>query len=192
MAPTLYDLKEMMAHEVESATTGPVKDDPARVARLRSEWIEHLKRSMGDGGVVQPPDGYEIGIPQADVLFDHAGYTPLSDRDPDPQAVPSGVKYDGGKDPMFRIAIVAGALGQVARVLDFGAKKYPAADNWKKVDRLEERYASAALRHLFASIPGPHFDQETGIDALAHALCCLLFLLQHRLEQDLPEGPLSK
>lgn len=62
----------------------------------------------------------------------------------------------------------------VAMVLDHGAKKY-SRDNWKQGDF--HSYASACLRHVFARIRGERLDPESGQPHLAHAVCCLLFLM---------------
>jgi len=37
------------------------------------------------------------------------------------------------------------------------------------------------LRHTFASLAGEEVDPESGRDHLAHAGCCVLMLLSHRL-----------
>jgi hypothetical protein len=85
-----------------------------------------------------------------------------------------GVKYDGGK-PMPRL-LPPSALLAISRVLTFGAKKY-SPDNWKHVVGAKERYLDAMLRHILAYNSGEILDQESGENHLAHAGCCLLFLL---------------
>ena len=89
-----------------------------------------------------------------------------------------GRKFDTGK-PDFTL-LPWDAVEQVVRVLDFGAKKY-ARDNWKHVADADRRYLAAAFRHLAAHAKGEVNDPETGISHLAHAGCCVLFLLS--LEQ---------
>lgn len=68
-------------------------------------------------------------------------------------------------------------LALAARVMMHGAKKY-AVDNWRQL-RPSRRYADAALRHIFASLAGELNDAETNLPHLAHALCCVIFLLHH-------------
>lgn len=63
---------------------------------------------------------------------------------------------------------------EVAEVIDLGAKKY-SPDNWKTVE--PERYFSACMRHLVSWKCGEKNDSETGKNHLAHAICCLLFLM---------------
>lgn len=67
-------------------------------------------------------------------------------------------------------------LEDVAKVLTYGAKKY-APDNWKHVENHRDRYFSAAMRHVLAWREGELADPETGLPHLAHAVCCLLFLM---------------
>lgn len=67
------------------------------------------------------------------------------------------------------------ALEQIANVLAFGAKKY-AKHNWRK--GLEySRLLDAALRHLLAFADGEDNDPESGLSHIAHAGCCVMFLL---------------
>ena len=93
-----------------------------------------------------------------------------------------GVKYDSEKPRMHLLP--PKAITEVAKVLTFGAQKYD-EDNWRKLDDLQNRYTSGALRHIFAHMDGEQLDPESGISHLAHALCCLLFKLEIELEQDL-------
>ncbi len=67
-------------------------------------------------------------------------------------------------------------IRQIVRVLTFGAEKY-AADNWQHVPQPFDRYYAAAMRHLTDWRDGERYDRETGIHHLAHAACCMLFLL---------------
>lgn len=92
-----------------------------------------------------------------------------------------GVKYDSEKPRMHLLP--PKATLEVAKVLTFGAQKYD-EENWRKLDRLQERYTSGALRHIFAHMDGEQLDPESGISHLAHALCCLLFKLEIELEED--------
>lgn len=85
-----------------------------------------------------------------------------------------GKKFDTGKPPMALLSGVA--LLEIAKVLEFGAKKY-APDNWRG-GFAWRRVGSAALRHLFAWLNGEDKDSETGLSHLAHCGCCILFLLE--------------
>lgn len=69
-----------------------------------------------------------------------------------------------------------GPVREVVEVLTFGAKKY-APDNWQRVPEPRRRYFAAAMRHLTAWYEGEPRDPETGLSHLAHAACCLLFLM---------------
>lgn len=50
-------------------------------------------------------------------------------------------------------------------------------NNWRRVEGRRERYFAAAMRHLWAWWTGEERDAETGESHLAHAACCVLFLL---------------
>ena len=86
----------------------------------------------------------------------------------------AGVKYDNGK-PQWSL-LPFRALTQVVEVLTYGAKKY-APDNWKRVPDARRRYIDAGFRHLTAYTTGETNDPETGKHHLAHAICCLLYLV---------------
>lgn len=86
----------------------------------------------------------------------------------------SGEKRDAGKDPWHLLPLRA--VREVVRVLDFGARKY-APGGWRDVPDSEDRYFSAAMRHLVAWRDGETVDVESGLPHLAHAACCVLFLL---------------
>ena len=90
-----------------------------------------------------------------------------------------GRKYDGDKAKLYLLP--PKSILEVGKVLTYGAEKYD-AENWRKVDDLQNRYTSAALRHIFAHMDGELEDEETGLSHLAHAMCCLLFKLEIELE----------
>lgn len=94
----------------------------------------------------------------------------------------SGVKFDTGKP---RLGLIPrSALEAEATVLGFGADKY-GVYNWRKgMDWM--RLVDAALRHIYAFADGETFDPESGEHHLAHARCCLGFLIEY--ERSHPEG----
>jgi hypothetical protein len=67
---------------------------------------------------------------------------------------------------------------EVARVLEFGARKYQ-AHNWRKGMRWS-RLIGAAMRHLAAYERGELTDPETGLHHLGHFGCCIMFLLVYQ------------
>ena len=83
-------------------------------------------------------------------------------------------KYDSGK-PRYGL-IPPLAEEELAKVLTFGAEKY-APDNWRKVDDLS-RYIDAAMRHISAYRKGDSVHDESGLHHLAHAMCCLAFIVE--------------
>ena len=91
-----------------------------------------------------------------------------------------GVKYDSKKPKMNLLP--PKAIVEISKVLTFGAAKYD-AENWRKLDDLQNRYTAGALRHIFAHMDGEKLDPETNLSHLAHAMCCLLFKLEIELEE---------
>jgi len=86
-----------------------------------------------------------------------------------------GLKYDEGKVNLSLLSSTA--IIQLGQVLTFGERKY-AAHNWRK-GILYSRVMSACLRHIFTYLGGEKVDSETGLSHLAHAMCCLMFLLEY-------------
>lgn len=69
------------------------------------------------------------------------------------------------------------AIEEISKVLTFGAKKY---DDWNWAKGFKwSRLLGALLRHVFAWARGEDKDSETGLSHLAHAGCCIVFLLYH-------------
>lgn len=83
-------------------------------------------------------------------------------------------KHDKGK-PMWDLL----PWRQVAKIVDvmtFGANKY-GSNTWQGIDDGKNRYFAALMRHLTAWKDGEKIDPESGIHHLAHAGCCLLFMM---------------
>ena len=87
-----------------------------------------------------------------------------------------GVKFDKGKPPLSLLP--RAALEEEARVLAFGAEKY-GRDNWR-LGMDHSRLLDACMRHVVAYADGEDLDPESGLPHLAHARCCLGFLLHYR------------
>lgn len=94
----------------------------------------------------------------------------------------TGKKFDQGK-PRFSL-VPNQAMSEVVDVLTFGASKY-GDHNWKQIPGLQNRYYDALQRHLSAFRDGHTLDDESGKHHLAHAACCVLFMLQNDLEGSL-------
>lgn len=100
-----------------------------------------------------------------------------------------GKKYDGGK-PMIGtlIRVFPLALEAIGDVIEFGTRKYPKPDNWKKVEGAKFRYQDSLMRHMVKFYKGDELDEETGKPHLAHmawnALAILeLYLMEKRAEK---------
>jgi len=91
-------------------------------------------------------------------------------------ATTGGRKFDGNKLEYGLLPPLA--LEETVKVLTFGAQKYE-RDNWQKVPDSKRRYFDALQRHMWSWKQGEQNDQESGINHLAHAMCCLMFLYEH-------------
>lgn len=122
--------------------------------------------------------------------------TTMSNTDPKPQNIPldwnkitflnkvttasgsagggSAMKFDDQKLPVNLLSTEA--LLQTAAVLKFGADKYH-AHNWRD-GFAWSRPLAAAMRHIMAYNDGEDKDPESGLSHLAHAACCIMFLLE--------------
>mgnify|MGYP003335144835 FL=1 len=85
------------------------------------------------------------------------------------------IKADAGK-PRYDL-LPPEFLHETAAVLTYGANKYT-PNNWANGADWS-RYFSAMQRHLWAWWAGEEKDTETDITHLAHAACCLAFLMAY-------------
>lgn len=84
-------------------------------------------------------------------------------------------KADSGKP---KLTLVPRAiLPAIARVREYGTKKYGDPDNWKQVDK--QRYRDAAFRHFLAYLDDPEgVDEESRLPHLWHLACNIAFLCE--------------
>ena len=80
-----------------------------------------------------------------------------------------GIKHDSGKPDLSMISYEL--LEEVARVREFGAKKY-SRNNWKNGFKVT-RSLAATLRHIYLFLSGETHDPESGLSHLGHAVCGL-------------------
>lgn len=86
-----------------------------------------------------------------------------------------GIKHDKDKPGVNFLSSTA--ILKISEVMSYGAKKYE-PQNWRKGIEWSRVYA-AAMRHLLAWNEGETNDRESGLNHLAHAGCCILFLLDY-------------
>jgi hypothetical protein len=108
---------------------------------------------------------------------------PSKIQEAEKQAIcPPGTKYDNDKIRWELLPYKE--LGEIAKVFTLGAKKY-ADFNWVHVKPFRSRYFGALMRHITAWYEGETKDPETNCSHLAHAGCCLLFLMWGDNNQDI-------
>lgn len=84
-------------------------------------------------------------------------------------------KADAGKP---RLTLVPQQIiWDIARIREYGNKKYHDPENWRQVE--PQRYRDAAFRHFLAYLKDPHgVDEESGLPHLAHLACNIAFLCE--------------
>lgn len=93
-----------------------------------------------------------------------------------------GIKFDQGKvDYTYLLKDLPVSVEEVTKVLIYGANKY-SRSNYSKVE--SERYEAAFFRHVMAYLRGEQLDPETGYHHLAHAVCCLMFLVEREVKKE--------
>jgi hypothetical protein len=96
--------------------------------------------------------------------------------------MPTPIKFDEHK---ARIDLIPPqAIKDIAAVLTHGAGKY-SDHNWRDNGGLAySRVYAAAQRHMLAFWDGESLDEETGMSHLAHAACCIVFLMSFETEDN--------
>ena len=84
------------------------------------------------------------------------------------------VKADAGK--IKPTLVPTEIIYAIAKVREYGVKKYHDPENWKQVEL--ERYKDAAYRHWLAYIKNPNsIDEESGLPHLWHCATNLAFII---------------
>lgn len=84
-------------------------------------------------------------------------------------------KFDGGKAQLTLVPTQI--FFDIARIREYGVKKYKDPENWKRVEI--ERYRDAMYRHWLAYVNDPHgLDEESGMPHLWHVACNCAFLCE--------------
>jgi hypothetical protein len=97
-----------------------------------------------------------------------------------------GTKHDSNKPRLDLISPIA--LDELAKVLDYGTRKYNAY-NWSKGLKYT-RVIAAILRHTYLYLKGETLDPETGISHMAAVMCNAMFLLHfEKMKQDFDDRP---
>lgn len=81
----------------------------------------------------------------------------------------AGAKLDAGKPKIAKgvLQYFPRALGEVARVSEFGASKYT-WKGWETVADGEERYLDALSRHILAEVTEGDITKDSGLLHAAH------------------------
>jgi len=86
-----------------------------------------------------------------------------------------GLKHD--QDKLRWDLLPSEAIEDVIEIMMFGATKY-GDYNWTNGINYN-RIFSACMRHMWAWWRSEDLDSESGKNHLAHAMCCIMFLLSY-------------
>ena len=90
-------------------------------------------------------------------------------------------KADNGKLKLSLVPVQI--IKDIAKVREYGCKKYKDPDNWKRVEL--RRYIDAFYRHWLAFIENPlSQDEESGLPHYMHCACNMAFICALMAESD--------
>jgi len=92
----------------------------------------------------------------------------------------TGFKYDSTKVRWDLLPF--DAINEIAKVMTYGSVKYEPR-NWEKGMSWNRVFASLQ-RHLVSWFNGEDVDPESKMSHLAHAGCCILYLLAYEFRDD--------
>lgn len=119
---------------------------------------------------------YDRGKPRLSLIPSQAMSAILEKSGANPKLAAQHL-LDGDVHAAFRVCMQMSSAAELAAVLEFGLAKYGVRDGWRCLDHAQERYTDACLRHLVA-MADELYDTESGLRHIAHAACCLAFLLE--------------
>lgn len=144
------------------------EEDICRVLGFRDDGCVMLDYGRNLGTVTFRPEHFKYGGVTLTLTDEKSPVTEPVDQN-------VGRKYDSGK-PRYSL-LPSLALEEVVHVLTFGSQKYEDF-NWLKVENANDRYFSAANRHLWQWKRGEIIDDETKRHHLASAITNLMFILE--------------
>ena len=132
---------------------------------------EKIKQILVEGGCKLP--GNCVGTKTKSKGVPLAGPPAKADDNPQEPAKLPGAKNDDGK---LQLSVVPPeAIVAIARIREYGNKKYADPQNWRRV--LPEKFHEAMLRHCLACWEDPYaVDPESGLPHLWHLMCNGAFL----------------
>lgn len=143
-------------------------------AQLASDWAQYQTMSQQELGCVIDHPYLKTGthkIQEYDRAIRAITTQPLHALELG--GLQGGKKLDSGKAPVAQgfIAYFRKAMEAVAKVSEYGAKKYAVTyseQNWRRVENAANRYADSLARHFAAHVAGEANDPESGLPHIDH------------------------
>lgn len=111
--------------------------------------------------------------------LDLTGYTLVHKYTEEEEPADEGkaLKYDDNKVDWAILPL--GAVEEIIKVMKFGESKYARGNFAVGTGLSYTRLLNALVRHTFAFMRGEDIDPESGLNHMAHAGCCILFILHY-------------
>ena len=78
----------------------------------------------------------------------------------------------------------------IAKVREYGIKKYKERDNWKKVSKQD--YIKAIYRHFLLLLKGEKLDNESGLPHTWHIACNINFIIDFEATKNIKNPVLGE
>lgn len=104
-------------------------------------------------------------------------YVPPDSSTISPKQEGEALKYDNNKTDWAILPL--GAVEEIIKVMKFGEVKYARGNFASSTGLSYTRLLNALVRHTFSFMRGEDLDPESGLHHMAHAGCCVLFILHY-------------
>lgn len=98
------------------------------------------------------------------------------------------LRFNSGKPHVSYILHFPCSIESIARIMEYGAKKYGDM-NWAKGGKPDTEYLDSCMRHILKFVEGEPIDEESGCHHIGHAIWNLLALMDLNLQE--PFEPIS-
>ena len=146
------------------------------IAGIAKDLHESLSIELNDAAIAAHPDAAAQELMKAPTVKDVERMTKQIGDATGGACVPTSLgvhpgakKFDGGKAPLMQGCIQRFplALEQIARVSDYGRRKYGTYDGWEQLEDARNRYNDAGGRHTVLEASEGSYD--VGDSGLPHA-----------------------
>ena len=145
-----------------------------KIAEKEEARLEKQVKAMNAKSAEKPAQEKKRGRKKKSATTEESSAVVSEMENPCKVIFDQSAKADCGKPKLSLVPTKI--LEAIARVREYGNRKYKSKDNWKTVEI--ERYRDAAFRHWAQYIDDPKSrDEESGLPHLWHVACNISFLV---------------